>query len=77
MKTINPWTINNLKTIRIRAGYTQKQVAELLGKDMENRLSRWERGNAAPSVLNLFKLSKLYRVSCEEMYPEILARTEL
>lgn len=77
MQTINPWTINNLKAIRHQNGYTQKQVAELLGKDIENRLSFWEAGKAVPSVLNLFKLCRLYKVTAEDVYPEILERSSL
>jgi DNA-binding XRE family transcriptional regulator len=59
---------NNLKEHRIRCGYTQKEVAELLGMQCEDRLSHWEKGQALPSVGNLFKLAQLYKVQIEEIY---------
>lgn len=77
MQTINPWAINNLKAIRKERGFTQKQVAEHLGKEIENRLSTWEAGKAVPNVLNLFKLCKLYNVKAEDVYPEVLERSKL
>ncbi len=77
MKSVNPWAINNLKAVRINAGYTQKQVSDILGKALENRLSRWEQGQSVPSVFNLLKLCKLYKVTVEEVYPEVLLRSEI
>ena len=63
---------NKLKEFRIKAGLTQKQVAEKLGLQCEDRLSHWEKGNAAPGLTNLFKLSVLYNASPQELYPEML-----
>lgn len=59
---------NNLKALRNRAGYTQQQVAKLLGKNIQDRLSHWERGTAIPSIQNILALCKLYKVSVEEIY---------
>lgn len=62
---------NNLKECRLKCGYTQKEIAKLLGKEIENRLSRWEKGIAIPNVFNLLKLCKLYNAKVEEIYPEL------
>lgn len=35
--------LNAMRDIRQRAGYTQQQVADLLGID-QSRIARWERG---------------------------------
>lgn len=59
---------NNLKTIRIQCGYTQKQVAEKLQMQCEDRLSHWETGKAMPSVKNLLKLCEIYSVSLQDIY---------
>jgi transcriptional regulator with XRE-family HTH domain len=59
---------NKLKELRIKQGFTQKQVAELLNLDCENRISRWEKGLAMPSLKNLLKLAKLYGVKLYEVY---------
>lgn len=59
---------NKLKELRKQCGLTQKEVAELLNLDCENRISRWEKGQAIPSVKNLFRLCKIYNVSPDEFY---------
>ena len=72
IKNTNPIINNHLKAARVPCGYTQKQVAQLLGKDIENRLSRWEQGSAVPSVINLLQLCQLYSVKSDDIYPDIL-----
>ncbi len=67
MKTYIP---NTLKENRKRIELTQKQVADHLGLQSTDRISRWEKGLGWPHVVNLRKLAKLYRVTMEELYPE-------
>ncbi|MBK7764490.1 MAG: helix-turn-helix transcriptional regulator [Bacteroidetes bacterium] len=62
---------NNLKIIRINKRLTQKQVAEHLQMQCENRLSHWEKGTAFPSISNLGKLCQLFQVPAHEIYPEL------
>lgn len=62
---------NNLKEYRVMAGLTQKQVAEMLGMQCEDRLSHWETCQAMPSVVNLFRLSKLFKTLPTNLYPTI------
>ena len=62
---------NKLKELRLKCGYTQKQVAEILGLKCEDRISHWEKGQAMPSIENLFKLSKLLNVKIENIYTEL------
>jgi transcriptional regulator with XRE-family HTH domain len=59
---------NNLKNLRIKQGFTQKQVAELLDLDCENRISRWENDQAMPSLKNLLRLANLYGVKLDQLY---------
>lgn len=59
---------NRLKEFRIQKGLTQKQVAALMGKQCEDRLSEWEQGKNMPNVTNLLKLSGVYGVSMNEIY---------
>lgn len=59
---------NRLREIRKERGLTQKQVAELLGLDCENRLSRWEQGLSAPSLKNLLRLANIYKMPPELLY---------
>jgi len=60
---------NKLKELRKNHGYTQTQVAALLGLKCEDRLSHWERGQAMPSSINLMRLCKIYNVLPDEIYP--------
>ena len=59
---------NKLREYRLKAGLTQKQVAKKLGLQCEDRLSHWERGQAMPSVKNLFRLCKTYKISPNNLF---------
>lgn len=67
---------NRLKELRITKGLTQKEVAAFMGKQCEDRLSEWERGKNMPSVLNLLKLSGIYKVPIQEIYPNFQLEME-
>jgi transcriptional regulator with XRE-family HTH domain len=62
---------NNLKEYRIKAGLTQKQVAKLIGVNNEERVCHWEKGNNMPDTINLLRLSNLYKIKPEKIYPEL------
>lgn len=62
---------NNLKEYRVKAGLTQKEVAQMLGLQCEDRLSHWEKGQAMPSVRNLLKLGEIYEIMINELYKSI------
>lgn len=57
-----------LKQARIRKGLTQRQAAALLGLDCQNRLSRWEREIAVPTIKNLQLLSKVYKTDFSDIF---------
>ena len=59
---------NNLREYRLKAGLKQKEVAEKLELQCEDRISHWERGQAMPSVWNLIKLGKIYNTNIASMY---------
>jgi transcriptional regulator with XRE-family HTH domain len=63
--------LNKLRFYREQAGLTQRDVAEALGLDCTDRISRWENDVAMPSVANLFKLAAIYGVMPHELYPEL------
>lgn len=78
MRSMNPMNQehrfdNNLKTLRKNTGMRQLDVASLLGHTSADRISHWEKGLAVPSLVNLFKLSIIYRTSPQELYPELHA----
>jgi transcriptional regulator with XRE-family HTH domain len=59
---------NNLRDIRVSLGLKQIDVAHMLGHASPDRISHWEKGVAFPGVVNLFKLSLIYRVPPEQFY---------
>jgi transcriptional regulator with XRE-family HTH domain len=62
---------NNLRDIRGSLGLKQTDVAGMLGHASPDRISHWEKGSALPGVINLFKLSLIYRVPPEQMYADL------
>lgn len=64
---------NNLKQCRLACGLTQVQVADRLGLNCHDRLSKWEHGIMFPHVVNLLKLSVIYDKRPDELYPGLLS----
>lgn len=56
----------NIHDLRAAHGYSQDQIAELLGVSHQ-AVSRWELGLAAPTVDNLVELCELFDVSLEQL----------
>jgi transcriptional regulator with XRE-family HTH domain len=61
---------NSLRKHRKMLGYSIKDVAWLLNIRCSNRLSRWEKGKAAPSLKNVIKLGLLYHSFAEQLFHE-------
>ncbi len=72
MKYKQSITNNNLRSARITFNLTQQRVADILGFNITDRISRWEKGVAVPSIVNLFRLSSMYGVSPQELYPKLM-----
>ena len=54
--------INNLKKIRENAGYTQKQLANILNTTVRT-VSRWENRKSRPSFNHILKLNEIFNRS--------------
>jgi transcriptional regulator with XRE-family HTH domain len=65
-----------LKKKRVEAGLTQSEVAQELGYSSPQFISNWERGLANPPVFILRNLTKLYKVSADEMFTKLMAEVE-
>ena len=63
---------NLLRKHRKLVGYKQSEVAEILDLKSANRISRWEKGQSAPGLLNLLKLSIIYSTLCDQLYEELI-----
>ena len=57
---------NNIKKLRERSGYTQKQLASLVGTD-DTSISKYETGEICPSIKTLFRMAELFRVTPEQL----------
>ncbi|MDD5165607.1 MAG: helix-turn-helix transcriptional regulator [Candidatus Pacebacteria bacterium] len=62
---------NTLREIRVSLNLKQTDVASQLGHASPDRISHWEKGSALPGLLNLFKLSVIYGVTPEQLYPDL------
>ena len=50
---------NNLKETRLRAGYSQKSIADLLHVS-KSSISLWESGKVSPSIESLYSLAYFF-----------------
>jgi transcriptional regulator with XRE-family HTH domain len=62
---------NNLKEYRVKSGYTQQQVSTMLGFTNSVSLSHWESGKNIPGLINVLKISVLYKASVAELYKDL------
>jgi transcriptional regulator with XRE-family HTH domain len=62
---------NNLRDIRMSLGLKQTDVAQMLSHASPDRISHWEKGVAFPGMVNLFKLSIIYKVRPEQLYENV------
>ena len=53
-----------LQELRKQAGYSQEQVAEIMGLSRQ-AISKWESGQGKPEIDNIVKLTEIYDVSAD------------
>ena len=53
-----------LQELRKKEGYSQEQVAEMLGLSRQ-AISKWESGQGKPEIDNIIKLTEIYHVSAD------------
>ncbi len=53
-----------LRELRKKAGYSQEQVAEMLGLSRQ-AISKWESGQGKPEIGSVIKLTEIYDVSAD------------
>ena len=55
---------NKIKELRIEKGLSQQALAKMLETSQAN-LSRWEKGDIVPSVIECWKLANFFEVSID------------
>lgn len=68
MKNIKPKYSNRLWAARKEIGYSQQEVAYLLGHKNSPQISRWEKGHSMPNTIDLLKLSAIYHRLANDLY---------
>ena len=58
--------LNPIKMARLRAGLSQKDVADMLGVSA-GAVSQWEKGTTSPTAKRLKPLSKILGTTVEEL----------
>ncbi|XGC82063.1 helix-turn-helix domain-containing protein [Bdellovibrio bacteriovorus] len=64
-----------LKSKRMAAGLSQKEVSKQMGYSTPQFISNWERGLSHPPVSSLKKLSVLYKIDAQELFDKLLECT--
>lgn len=67
---------NKLKSYRRSCGFSQKKVARILRLADTSSLSRWEHGESTPSLVQVFRLSRIYHTHPHLLYDELWHRIE-
>jgi len=65
---------NCLSKYRRQKGFTQKEVARILGFKQSSIISKWENGVSLPSTTYLLKLSVLYGRPTEALFTDLYKR---
>lgn len=55
-----------IKLFRLKHGYSQAKLAQLVGTDRSN-ISRYENGETAPDIYKAVKIATLMGTTCEEL----------
>jgi|GEM_PF-4503316 len=60
-----------LRKARILMGYSREDVRQALGVQSTSHISDWERGVRLPGIINLLKLSVLYKTLPDSLLHEL------
>jgi len=63
---------NKIREYRLKAGLSQRKLAETLGRG-RNAVSSWERGLTLPSVPRLLRMAKILNTLSEALYQDFYA----
>ena len=64
-------TGQRIHNVMTEHGYTVRQIQEMLNLSCPQPIYRWIHGYTLPSVDNLYRLSKIFRVHMEELLVEM------
>ena len=65
---------SKIKEARMKAGFTQEQIAEALGVSRQT-ISNWENGRTYPDIVSVVKMSDLYHICPDRLLKKEQARS--
>src|SRR5262249_51613344 len=65
-----------IRTHRKKSGFTQRELATVLGYDSEGQVSRHERANVVPPFLVALGYEVVFRVPVAELFPGVYGSVE-
>ena len=69
--------LHYLRNERRRLGFTQADIAALLGVQWKTRVSRYERGPALPSLVTGFAYAKIYSKPVKDIFGGASAKVDM
>ena len=67
---------NQIRAFRHKSTFRQKDLADIMGFEVIDRISHWEKGRAQPGLINVIKLCKIYGVTVDDLYPQLCKQIE-
>lgn len=67
---------NYLRTYRKRSGFTQDEMASLLGSKSGTKVSRYERNARYPNLETVFAYEVIFQTPARELFPGIYQQVE-
>lgn len=68
---------NRLRICRKSCGYTQRKVAKIIGLASSAQISRWERGERTPTLVQALMLSALYKRLVNDLFFDLFQEQRL
>ena len=56
-----------IRRLRMECGLTIREVSEYMGFTTDQAVCKWQRGDALPTVDNLYALSRLFGITMEDI----------
>ena len=68
--------VSRLRTLRLRSGLSQKELAHILGFRSETPISRHERSETVPNLLTALGYEVIFREPISDLFPGIYLAVE-
>jgi len=70
-------TGNQIKSLRIKSGYTVRDLQDIFGFEYPQAVYSWEHGKNVPTVDNLLVLARLFETTIEQIVISRMVEVEI